>query len=124
MFSQIKIILIVVALVGASGAIYYVKKLQHENEILIINQSKLETAVEEQKAVITQQKESYEKIMVANTDLNNTVKELNNTKAELQKKLADHDVNYLAVQKPALIERIINKGTKDVLNDIQNLTTE
>ena len=124
MFSQIKIILIIVALVGASGAIYYVKKLQHENQILIINQSKLETAVEEQKAVITQQAESYEKIMGANSDLSARIKELDGVKDELQKKLAKHDLNYLSVQKPKLIERIINKGTKDVLNDIQNLTAE
>mgnify|MGYP001568565862 FL=1 len=124
MFSQIKIILIIVALVGASGAIYYVKKLQHENQILIINQSKLETAVEEQKAVITQQAESYEKIMGANSDLSARIKELDGVKDELQKKLAKHDLNYLSVKKPKLIERIINKGTKDVLNDIQNLTAE
>ena len=52
------------------------------------------------------------------------MKELNGAKAELQKKLADHDINYLAVQKPGLIERIVNKGTKDVLNDIENITAE
>jgi 3-polyprenyl-4-hydroxybenzoate decarboxylase len=122
MFTQIKVLFIIVALVGASGAIYYVKKLQHENEILILNQAKLETAVEEQKAVITQQKESYEKILASNVALNDKITEVNKAKNELQKKLAKHDMNFLAVEKPKLIERIINKGTMGVLDDIENLT--
>lgn len=122
MFTQIKVLFIIVALVGTSGTIYYVKKLQHENEILILNQAKLETAVEEQKAVITQQKESYEKILASNVALNDKITEVNKAKNELQKKLAKHDMNFLAVEKPKLIERIINKGTMGVLDDIENLT--
>lgn len=124
MFSSVKIVMLVMVLAVAGGGLYYVKKLQMENELLKVNQIKLEESIGEQKEVIAMQKESYEKIMVANTDLSNTVKELNGAKAELQKKLADHDINYLAVQKPGLIERIVNKGTKDVLNDIENITAE
>jgi len=122
MFTQIKIVFIIVALVGASGAIYYVKKLQHENEILVLNQAKLETAVEEQKAVIAQTKESYEKILQSNVALNDKINEVNKAKDELQKKLAKHDLNFLAVEKPKLIERIINKGSMGVLDEIENLT--
>jgi len=122
MFTQIKIVFIIVALVGASGAIYYVKKLQHENEILVLNQAKLETAVEEQKAVIAQTKESYEKILQSNVELNDKINEVNKAKDELQKKLAKHDLNFLAVEKPKLIERIINKGSMGVLDEIENLT--
>jgi len=122
MFTQIKILFIIVALVGASGAIYYVKKLQHENEILVLNQAKLETAVEEQKAVIAQTKESYEKILQSNVALNDKINEVNKSKDELQKKLAKHDMNFLAVEKPKLIERIINKGSMGVLDEIENLT--
>jgi len=124
MFSSIKIVMIVAVLAVAGGGLYYVKKLQFENELLKVNQVKLEESITEQKEVITMQKESYEKIMVANNELSGKVKELNSAKATLQKKLADHDINYLAVQKPGLIERIVNKGTKDVLNDIENITAE
>ena len=122
MFTQIKILFIIVGLVGASGAIYYVKKLQHENEILVLNQAKLETAVEEQKAVIVQTKESYEKILRSNVALSDKITEVNKAKNELQKKLAKHDMNFLAVEKPKLIERIINKGSMGVLDEIENLT--
>ena len=124
MFSSIKIVMIVAVLAVAGGGLYYVKKLQFGNELLKVNQVKLEESITEQQEVITMQKQSYEKIMVANNELSGKVKELNGAKAELQKKLADHDINYLAVQKPGLIERIVNKGTKDVLNDIENITAE
>lgn len=124
MFSSIRIVMLVMVLAVAGGGLYYVKKLQMENELLKVNQIKLEESIGEQKEVITMQKESYEKIMVANSNLSKAVKELNSAKATLQKKLADHDINYLAVQKPGLIERIVNKGTKDVLNDIENITAE
>ena len=32
-------------------------------------------------------------------------------------------MNMLSLRKPKLIENIINKGTKGVLNDFENLTT-
>lgn len=124
MFSTIKIAMVVVLLAGAGSAFYYVKQLQHDNEVLKLNQVKLEESITEQQEVIAMQKQSYEQILVANNELTDKVKELNGAKAELQKKLADHDINYLAVDKPGLIERIINKGTEDVLNDIENLTAE
>jgi len=122
MFSSIKIAMVLVLLAGAGGAFYYVKQLQHDNEVLKLNQAKLEESIGEQKEVIAMQKKSYEKIVSANAALNDKVAELNRAKDELQNKLAKHDLNYLAVEKPGLIERIINKGSKDVLNEIENLT--
>ena len=124
MFSSAKLVGVIMVLTIAGGGLYYVQKLKHENEVLKVNQVKLEESITEQQEVIAMQKESYEQIMVANTELTSKVKELNGAKEELQKKLSDHDINYLAVQKPGLIERIVNKGTKDVLNDIENLTAE
>ena len=124
MFSSVKLVGVIMVLTIAGGGLYYVQKLKHENEVLKVNQVKLEESITEQQEVIAMQKESYEQIMVANNELSGKVKELNGAKEELQKKLSDHDINYLAVQKPGLIERIVNKGTKDVLNDIENITAE
>ena len=36
---------------------------------------------------------------------------------------ARHDLNDLSLRKPKLIEKIINKGTLEVLNDLENITT-
>ena len=54
--------------------------------------------------------------------MNKKINEVNKAKDELQKKLAKHDLNFLAVEKPKLIERIINKGSMGVLDEIENLT--
>lgn len=124
MFSSIKIAMVLVLLAGAGGAFYYVKQLQHDNEVLKINQAKLEEGIEDQKKVIAMQKESYEAIVNANADLTTKINELNGAKEELQKKLAEHDLNYLAVQKSKLIENVINKGTKKVLDEFETLTAE
>lgn len=116
--------MVLVLLAGAGGAFYYVKQLQHDNEVLKINQAKLEEGIEDQKKVIAMQKESYEAIVNANADLTTKINELNGAKEELQKKLAEHDLNYLAVQKSKLIENVINKGTKKVLDEFETLTAE
>ena len=122
MIAQIKVGIAILAVVGAGGAFYYVKKLQHDNQILKANQVQLETAITEQKAVIAEQKESYEKIIVANQELQKQKVELNTQKADLQKKLADHDLNFLATAKPKLIEREINKGSLQVMNELEDIT--
>ncbi|AGE60479.1 hypothetical protein I899_gp145 [Pelagibacter phage HTVC008M] len=62
MFSSLKIGLILLMLAGAGGGFLYVKKLQKDNEILKLNQAKLETAVEDQKGVIDQQIKDFAKI--------------------------------------------------------------
>ena len=123
-FSGVKIAMTVIPLVIVGGGIVCYMDLQAQNDILKSNQVKLEESITEQQEVIAMQKQSYEEILVANNELNDRVKELNSAKDELQKKLSEHDINFLAVEKPALIERIINKGSKDVLNDIENLTAE
>ena len=43
--------------------------------------------------------------------------------SNLKNKFAKHDMNVLSLRKPKLIENIINKGTKGVLNDFENLTS-
>ena len=65
--------LIILALLGSVG---YVLKLQRDNAILKDNAVKLETAVAEQKAIITKQKEDFEEILAANKKMNELVSNL------------------------------------------------
>ena len=62
MFSSIKIGLILGMLAGAGGGYLYVTKLQKDNAILKTNAIKLESAVDDQKAVIEQQTQDLKKI--------------------------------------------------------------
>ena len=63
MFSSLKIGLVLVLLAGAGGGYLYVQKLQKDNATLKANQIKLESAVEDQKAVIESQAEDFKKII-------------------------------------------------------------
>jgi predicted nuclease with TOPRIM domain len=118
MFGQLKLILIGITLLGATGGVAYVYKLKADNAILKENQIKLEEAVNEQQQVIAQQKQDFESILQANKELN----KLNATLNEEVKRLDDkfnktnasgkkRDIGDLANTKPKLIEKIINRAT-------------
>jgi len=120
MFGQLKLILIGITLLGATGGVAYVYKLKADNAILKENQIKLEEAVNEQQQVIAQQKQDFESILQANKELN----KLNATLNEEVKRLDDkfnktnasgkkRDIGDLANTKPGLIEKIINRATEN-----------
>ena len=69
MFSSLKIGLVLVMLAGAGGGYLYINKLQKDNATLKSNQIKLESAVEDQKAVIQTQAEDFKKIRSTLTKL-------------------------------------------------------
>lgn len=116
--------LLLIGIVSATliGAGAYVLKLRSDNAILKANQIKLEGAIETQKAVIENQKQDYEQIISINKELNDDIIQINKSKQILQDKLSKHDLNYLAVEKPGLIEKIINKGSNKIMNELNEAT--
>ena len=104
---------------GAAGGLWYVQHLKAENEILTLNNAKLNDAVEQQQAVIEQQLRDIE----TKTALNNQLNE-NNAKLTADLNLANEkfnkvnasgerrDVGALAVAKPKSIQRIEGKREK------------
>ena len=119
---KVKLLITVVLMLGLTGGVAYVYKLRGDNAILKSNQVKLESAIEYQKEVIASQKADYEKIISINDELNKKINTINQSKKELEKKLAKHDLNYLATEKPKLIERIINKGSDKIMNEMNEAT--
>jgi len=116
--------LLLIGIVSATliGAGAYVLKLRSDNAILKANQIKLEGAIETQKEVIENQKQDYEKIISINKELNDDIIQINKSKQILQDKLSKHDLNYLAVEKPGLIEKIINKGSNKIMDELTEAT--
>ena len=113
-FSQIKMAMTIILLVGISGAVIYVMKLRSDNAILKANQVKLEAAVETQKEALEQQKKDFDAIMIANknlTELNNNLrKDLNELDKRFNKK--ERDIGKLAIERTKAVERVINKASK------------
>ena len=119
MFSSLKIGLVLVMLAGAGGGYLYVQKLQKDNATLKANQIKLESAVEDQKAVIESQAEDFKKIRSTLTKLEQENAKLQKDKQDLSKRLGKHDIGNLAENKPGLVERIINGASKSAARCVE-----
>ena len=109
-----KMAMVVIMISGLAGAGLYVMKLQKDNAILKANQVKLEAAVEGQKKVIAQQKEDFGKILEANNKMNTLMNKLQKDLQDLDKRFTKggRDFGKLALEKPKLIEKIVNRGSE------------
>ena len=119
MFSSLKIGLIILMMAGAGGGYLYINKLQKDNATLKSNQIKLESAVEDQKAVIESQAEDFKKIRSTITKLEQENAKLQRDKEDLSKRLGKHDIGNLAENKPGLVERIINGASKSAARCVE-----
>ena len=121
---MIKLILIFTLVMGGGGygAYAWISKLQKDNQILQVNQSKLEGAVSEQKAAIKQQAADAAKIQSANFELREQQTALQKDKKNLAKKLGRHELDILAENKPGLVVRIINRASKNELRCFETQT--
>jgi hypothetical protein len=116
MLGQIKLVFFFMLLSGAAGGLWYVQHLKAENEILTLNNEKLNGAVEQQQALIQQQlrdiesKTAINKVLSENNakltaDLNLANEKFNKVNASGERR----DVGNLALSKPRSIERIERK---------------
>ena len=106
-------IITVLLLAGIGGAGIYVMKLRSDNAVLKANQIKLEQSVESQKQLIEQQKKDFEDILKANKQLNVLVEGLKKDFNDLDQRFnkGGRDLGKASIERPELIEKIINKGT-------------
>lgn len=112
MFTQIRMIFTLIVILGIAGAGMYVFKLKADNATLKANQTKLESAIEDQNKVLEQQKADFEAILESNKKLNELIQTFKQDLDDLDKRFTkkDRDIGKLAIDKTKAIERIINKG--------------
>tara|TARA_R110002074_G_scaffold261097_2_gene433338 strand:+ start:1220 stop:1705 length:486 start_codon:yes stop_codon:yes gene_type:complete len=118
----LKIAIVAIMLAGGAGAFIYVKTLQADLAMSEANNAKLEQSVESQKAVIEQQLKDVKAIRVAIVEQETLNKRLNESLEDLRDKFhkvnasgKKRDIGALAEDKPRLIERVINTGTRNAL---------
>ena len=119
MLGQIKLVLFFLMILGAGGGLWYVQHLKSENEILTLNNAKLEESVEGQKAVIQQQLQDIEQIQSISKDLQEKnarlTADLNVANEKFNKINASgdrRDMGDLALNRPKSVERIERKREK------------
>ena len=122
---KVYILIVVLGLVGGVvyGGFYYYKDTQARIAILTENSAKLEQATNTQKQTIDTLVEDAEKFRELNKDLNIKLEAANEYKNKLIGKLRKHDLAKLSMQKPGLVEKKINNGTKKLFESLEKLTS-
>lgn len=122
MFLYVKLALAFVVIGGLAGGVTYVYKLKADLATSEANNAKLENSVEEQKLVIAQQILDMDNIRAAMKEqaelskrLNASIKDLRNKFNKVNASGEKRDIGNLAEQKPKLMQRAINRGTKNAL---------
>jgi len=113
MFGSIKVVLILMLLAGAGGAYTYVTNLQKTAEIHRLNAERLEVAVAQNEEALRVQKENYEALQKNLEEVNEEFQAARAQNGVLTTKLAEHDLNALAAERPDSITRLVNRGTKN-----------
>ena len=118
----VKLLLALVVIGGLAGGVTYVYKLKADLATSEANNAKLEDSVEEQKLVIAQQALDMDNIRAAMKEqaelskrLNASIKDLRNKFNKVNASGEKRDIGNLAEQKPKLMQRAINRGTKNAL---------
>ena len=119
---------IVLALTLGGFKLYYDKaEAEKENLLVQVRQAQantelLEKTVAKQNQDLLDQQKRTEEVMQRVTTLSEehakAVEEVN----EIIKKFAKHNLDVLSLRKPKLIEKIINNGTKCVLQNLEVIT--
>ena len=122
---KVYILIVVLGLVGGVvyGGFYYYKDTQARIAVLTENSAKLEQAANTQKQTIDTLVEDAAKYRELNKDLNIKLEAANDYKNTLIDKLRKHDLAKLSLQKPGLVEKRINNGTKRLFESLEKLTS-
>jgi hypothetical protein len=122
MFMFVKVAMLVAVVGGLGGGVAYVYKIKADLATSEANNAKLENSITEQKAVIEQQLKDIKVIQVAmreqeelNKKLDASINNLKNKFHKINSSGKKRDIGELAVFKPRLMERAINRGTKNAL---------
>ena len=122
---------LLIGLTTVSGAFkLYYDKAEAEKEAIAMqlrqsadNQVLLESSISQLNEQILQgekdKEEAFKRINLLQEANEESREEVNNLKSKFDK----HNMNVLSLRKPKLIENIINRGTKEVLNELENITS-
>tara|TARA_R100000951_G_scaffold112299_1_gene112434 strand:+ start:771 stop:1184 length:414 start_codon:yes stop_codon:yes gene_type:complete len=107
---------------SVAGSAWYIDRLLDEISVLKANAIILETKVAEQnnsiKNYLETQKKVQQQIQTIEKQKQEALREVN----QLRNTFSKHDLDNLALSKPKLIEKIVNKGTKKVKEELIALT--
>lgn len=100
-----------VMLTMAGGFYWYYADSQARMAALVENNSKLELAVQTNEEAIASLQQNYAAANAELGRLNESFAEAREQNRQLSERLAEHDLGYLAANKPGLVENVINSAS-------------
>lgn len=121
---------ILLLIVTAGGWFWYnntqstIEELNNKNaQLSVINQS-YENELTYQQERINRISEDYKRQQRENSRLRENYVEAEQYSKDLREKLQEHDLTYLALEKPGLIENRINKATEALFDELEKIGDE
>ena len=119
---KLSLILGLLLIGSVAGSFYYIDYLNDQIAILKGNQIVLETEIERQnesiKNYLEQQKNQQAQLNQLEADKQEAMKDVN----RLRKTFANHDLDQLALAKPALLQSKVNKASNRVMTTLEKLS--
>ena len=119
---KLALALLIVIAVMTGGFYLYYKDSQKKIAILTENAAKAELAVETQKETIMAMNDSMNKQAALVGNLTSKLSEAEDGYKKLSSKLRRHDLEELSRAKPVAMEKRINRGTKRLLNELEEIS--
>lgn len=115
----VKWIAILLVVIAIGGGLFYVSKLQADLAVSQQNEEKLKDSVGAQQRLIEGMQQDIKDIQASNEALAAQAEQAREEVKNLADKFDKRDFGLLASQKPALIERLINRGTKNAIRCLE-----
>ena len=119
MASIIRLAFILIILVLLAGGMWYITNLKADLAISESNNKQLETAINEQVVLMNKMQNDIKVIQETNKQLAEQNERQKQDVANLANKFNKRDIGVLAAEKPAVVEKLINRGTKNVMRCLE-----
>jgi len=108
--------------ISVAGSAWYIDRLQDEISVLKGNAIALENSIAQQNEQIKEHKAKAEALQNQNNKLASQNQESMREVNQLRNTFASHDLDNLALAKPALIESKVNKAVKRLMQEFRDIT--
>ena len=116
---KISFVLGLLLVASLAGSWYLLEQIAILKGNQLILESKISEQNESIKQYLAKQEQLSASLGVLETDKQNALREVN----KLRNTFAKHDLDNLALNKPKLVEKMVNRGTKRVIDNLVTLTT-
>lgn len=115
MFKGMKIYLVLALAATITGGYFYIDRLKNNIDTLKINNSKYADAITSKNAEIVRLNENIVEVRETNKRIKDKSAVLTAEVTSLRDKLSEHDLGFLAENKPTLVENVINRAIQNDL---------